>query len=264
MLYEGVLRKMLTEVADPIEYYLILDDSFLNVNQLLDKTISISFLRFECLNCSLQKKIFRQGFCYDCFMTLPQTAEWIINPELSKAHLGIEDRDLEYEKRVQLKPHIVYLANSSSVKVGVTRKTQIPTRWIDQGAHEAINIVEVPNRYLAGIAEVVLKNHISDKTNWRNMLTNTITDEDLNQWKENLKPYLPEEVQPYFVEDSEEVNFNFPVLQFPKTPKPLNLDKTHFYQGKLKGIKGQYLLFEDDTVLNIRSNEGRVIGLDVV
>src|SRR5690625_2562647 len=123
MLYEGVLRKMLTEFADPIEYYLNLDNAYINVNQLLDKTISISFLRYECLNCALQKKIFRQGFCYDCFMSLPQTADWIINPELSKAHLGIEERDLEYEKMVQLQPHVVYLANSSSVKVGVTRKS---------------------------------------------------------------------------------------------------------------------------------------------
>lgn len=95
------------------------------------------------------------------------------------------------------------------------------------------------------------------------MLTNNITDEDLNLWKENLKQYLPEEVQPYFIDTSEEVNFNFPVLQFPKNPKSLNLDKTPFYQGILKGIKGQYLIFEDDTVLNIRSNEGRVIGLEI-
>ena len=88
-----------------------------------------------------------------------------MHPELSTAHLDKEDRDLEYEKKVQLKPHVVYLANSSNVKVGVTRKSQIPTRWIDQGAHEAIEIVEVPNRYLAGITEVALKDYVADKTN---------------------------------------------------------------------------------------------------
>ncbi len=97
-----------------------------------------------------------------------------MRPELSKAHLDIEDRDLEFEKKMQLQPHVVYLANSSNVKVGVTRKAQIPTRWIDQGAHEAIEIVEVPNRYLAGITEVALKEHVSDKTNWRKMLTNQV------------------------------------------------------------------------------------------
>lgn len=107
------------------------------------------------------------GFCKSCFFEVPQAADWVMRPELSKAHLGIEERDLSYEKEMQLQPHIVYLANSSEVKVGVTRKSQIPTRWIDQGAHEAILLVEVPNRYLAGITEVALKNHISDKTNWR-------------------------------------------------------------------------------------------------
>ncbi len=95
-----------------------------------------------------------------------------MKPELSTAHLDIEDRDLDYEKRVQLQPHIVYLALSSEVKVGVTRKTQVPTRWIDQGAVQAIPIVEVPNRYLAGITEVALKNHFADKTNWQKMLKN--------------------------------------------------------------------------------------------
>src|SRR5699024_12472529 len=73
----------------------------------------------------LEKKIWRQGFCYNCFFEIPQAAEWIINPELSRAHLGIEDRDLEYEKKVQLQPHIVYLANSSSVKVGDRKSTRL-------------------------------------------------------------------------------------------------------------------------------------------
>src|SRR5690606_36206528 len=99
-----------------------------------------------------------------------------------------------------LQPHIVYLANSSNVKVGVTRKNQIPTRWIDQGAHEAIPIVEVPNRYLAGIAEVALKEHVSDKTSWPKMLRNDLQDVDLQAWREELRPYIPEAVAPYYME----------------------------------------------------------------
>ena len=126
--------------------------------------------------------------------------DWIMRPELSTAHLNKEDRDLEYEKKVQLQPHIVYLANSSNVKVGVTRKSQIPTRWIDQGAHEAIEIVEVPNRYLAGITEVALKDHVADKTNWRKMLRNDNVDEDLTEWRQRLKTYIPDEVKDYFIE----------------------------------------------------------------
>ena len=121
------------------------------------------------------------------FFRTPQAADWIMRPELSKAHLDQEERDLDYEKRVQLQPHIVYLANSSNVKVGVTRKTQVPTRWIDQGAQEALEIVEVPNRYLAGVTEVALKKYVSDKTNWREMLKGTATDENLEDWRQRLE-----------------------------------------------------------------------------
>ena len=264
MNYEGVLIKMQTEISSPIQYYLVFENDFLNVNQLLNKTLNISFLRYQCLNCGLEKKIFRQGFCYDCFYEIPQAADWIIRPELSTAHLDKEDRDLEFEKKVQLQPHIVYLANSSNVKVGVTRKTQVPTRWIDQGAHEAIEIVEVPNRYLAGITEVALKEHVSDKTNWRTMLKNKIEDVDLIEWRNKLKTYIPEEALKYFLENNTETQIKFPVLQYPAKPKSLNLEKTPSYKGVLKGIKGQYLLFEDDTVFNIRSNEGRVVNISIL
>lgn len=263
MNYEGVLTKMLAEYGSPIQYFLVFEDDFLNVNQLLDKKISIRFLHWQCLNCRLEKKIFRQGFCYDCFYKVPQAADWIINPELSQAHLGIEDRDLDYEKKAQLQPHVVYLANSSSVKVGVTRKSQIPTRWIDQGAHEAIEIVEVPNRYLAGITEVALKEFVSDKTNWRMMLKNDLKDEDLVAWRNKLKLHIPPEVIPYFLENNSETHINFPVLKYPENPKSLNLEKNPEYEGVLKGIKAQYLIFEDDTVLNIRGNEGFVVSITV-
>ena len=211
----------------------------------------------------MQKKVYRQGFCYDCFFEIPQAADWIIKPELSKAHLGIEDRDLDYESKVQLQPHIVYLANSSSVKVGVTRKTQVPTRWIDQGAHEAIEIVEVPNRYLAGITEIALKDHVSDKTNWRNMLKNDIKDEDLVEWRNKLRQFIPHEAIEYYLENNSETNIKFPVLKYPEKPKSLNLIKTPYFEGVLKGIKGQYLIFEDDTVFNVRSNEGLVVSITV-
>jgi hypothetical protein len=187
-----------------------------------------------------------------------------MRPELSTAHLDKEDRDLDYEKKVQLQPHIVYLANSSNVKVGVTRKSQVPTRWIDQGAHEAIEIVEVPNRYLAGITEVALKNHVGDKTNWRTMLKNDIQDENLVEWRERLKQYIPDEAKDYFIANNSETNLEFPVEKYPEKPKSLNLVKVEHYTGKLLGIKGQYLIFEDDTVFNIRSNEGLVVRIEIL
>ena len=263
MNYQGVLTKMQTEFSSPIQYYLIFETDFINMNQLLNKSLKISFVKYECLNCRLDKPIYRQGFCKSCFFDIPQAADWIIRPELSTAHLDKEDRDLEYEKKVQLQPHIVYLANSSNVKVGVTRKSQVPTRWIDQGAHEALEIVEVPNRYLAGITEVALKSHVADKTNWRKMLKNDVEDENLIDWRERLKTFIPDEALAYFIENNSETDLEFPVLKYPEKPSSLNLLKSQEYIGKLVGIKGQYLIFEDQTVFNIRANEGLVVDLNI-
>ena len=263
MTYQGVLQKMQTEFLSPIQYYLVFEDSFLNVNQLIGKEISISFEGYQCLNCGKQKKIFRQGYCYDCFMSSASVGDWIMKPELSTAHLDIEDRDLDYEKSVQLQPHIVYLALSSNVKVGVTRKTQVPTRWIDQGAIEAIPIVEVPNRYLAGITEVALKDHFADKTSWQKMLKNNVPNADLILERNNVLQWLPEEIKPYFAKEQELYKINFPIENYPTKINSLNIEKTPSFTGKVNGIKGQYLLFEDGTVFNIRSNEGIVVKIEV-
>ena len=261
MQYQGVLRKMQTELANPIQYYMIFDDDFLNVNQILNRELRIEFLKYQCLNCGRDRPIFRQGFCRSCFFETPAAGDWIMRPELSTAHLDKADRDLEYEKKMQLQPHIVYLANSSNIKVGVTRKSQIPTRWIDQGAHEAIEIMEAPNRYLAGITEVALKSHLSDKTNWRKMLTNEVTDQNLAEWRDKLKDFIPEEAAEYYLNNRNELELEFPVLKYPEKVKSLNLDKTPEFSGILQGIKGQYLIFADNTVFNVRGNEGYYVSL---
>jgi hypothetical protein len=263
MIYQGTLSKMQTEFGNPIQYYLVFENSFLNMNQLLGNDIEIEFQGYQCLNCGKAKKIFRQGFCYDCFMSSPAVGDWIMKPELSTAHLDIEDRDLAYEKRVQLQPHVVYLALSSEVKVGVTRKTQVPTRWIDQGAVQAIPIVEVPNRYLAGITEVALKNHFTDKTNWQKMLRNEVNHFDLIAERNKVFDLLPNEIKEYFPKEEKIIQLDFPVLQYPKKVTSLNLDKTPNFLGKLAGIKGQYLLFEDGTVFNVRSYEGYVVKMSL-
>lgn len=263
MTFEGTLTKMETENTKPIQYYLIFENNFLNVNQLINREIEILHKGYQCLNCKKAKKVFRQGFCYDCFMSSPAAADWIMKPELSKAHLDEEDRDLEYEKRVQLQPHIVYLALSSEVKVGVTRKTQVPTRWIDQGAVQALPVLEVPNRYLAGIAEVALKNHFSDKTNWQKMLRNDLSHADLHGEKERLKQWLPDEVLPYFLVTDELWELQYPVEHFPAKVSSLNLLKTPRFSGRVIGIKGQYLLFEDGTVFNVRTFEGYVVSITI-
>lgn len=262
MQYEGVLTKMQTESGAPIQYYLVFENSFLHMNQLMGKPLELSFLGYQCLACSKRKKVWRQGLCWDCFTTSPAAGEWIIKPELCTAHLGIEDRDLEYEKRVQLQPHIVYLALCTEVKVGVTRKTQIPTRWIDQGACSAIPLVEVPNRYLAGISEIALKNFYTDKTNWKKMLLQQFHSTDLTEEYTKALRHLPDEVKSYCFDTLPEVmSFEFPSLACPSDVKTLYLDKAGSFSGTLVGIRGQYLIFEDGTVLNIRNAEGLMVRL---
>lgn len=262
-MFQGVLTKMKSHYGMPIQYYLEFENDFLHLNELLGKPLEIEFLGHECLSCHMSKPIFRQGFCKNCFFETPSAGDWIMRPELSKAHLDIEDRDLEFEKKVQLQPHVVYLAVSSNLKVGVTRKSQIPTRWIDQGAIAAIPIVETPNRYLAGITEVALKTYYSDKTNWRQMLQQNPILLDLHVEKEKSLEYLPKEVKPYIVRNAPPTHLEFPVTAYPKKVKSLNIEKTLSYRGILTGVKGQYLMFEDQTVFNIRSNEGVLVKLSI-
>jgi len=265
MFFEFVLTKMRSELSLPIQYYLVWKSNFLNVNQLLNKVISLEHIGFECLNCGLERKIFRQGFCYGCFYSSPLTGDWIIRPELSTAHLNIENRNLEYEKKVQLQPHIVYFSLSSHLKVGVTRKTQIPYRWIDQGAVLALPIVEVPNRYLAGITEVALKKHFSDRTNFRKMLQNQIVSIDLKREKNKVKAILPKEIIPYYQDDCDQITeIKYPIWQYPQKINALNIERNPIYKGQLVGIKGQYLLFKDQNVLNLRNFEGYKVRISVV
>ena len=191
------------------------------------------------------------------------SGDWVMKPELSKAHLDIEDRDLEYERKIQLQDHIVYLSKTSGIKVGVTRSNNKTTRWIDQGAIEAIELIEVPNRYLAGIAEVKLKDKFSDKTNWRKMLTNNIEEGNIIDIKEDALDILGSEFKDYFKTDNKVFKFNYYRENQIDSVKSASLKKTDTIEGKLIGIKGQYLIFEDSTVFNVRSNEGYKVDITI-
>lgn len=263
MTFEGQLRKMISEYSDPVHYYLDLKNDFLDVNAQIGKKIRIFHHHNECLGCGLDKEIFRMGYCKNCFFTLPQANESIIRPELSTAHLGIEQRNLEWEKEFELKPHITYLAVSSELKVGVTRESQIPTRWIDQGASSAIVFAKTENRYQAGMIEVALKEHLADKTNYQKMLKNEIPEIDLVYEKDLYKIYIPEEESGFFVNDNKIYTINYPVSIYPKKIKNLNLGRDKEYVGILTGIKGQYWIFEDDTVWNVRGHEGFYVIIDI-
>ncbi|HUH36123.1 MAG TPA: DUF2797 domain-containing protein [Moheibacter sp.] len=263
MIIEGQIRKMITEIAHPIQYYMDLNGDFLDVNQQLGKKIQLTHDHNVCVGCGFDKSLFRMGFCKNCFFTLPQANENILRPELSTAHLGIEKRDLAWEKTFELQPHIVYLAASAEVKVGVTRASQLPTRWIDQGASAAIILAKTNNRYEAGMIEVALKEHLTDKTSYQRMLKNEILSVDLVQMKEKMKLFVPEAFAQFISEDDSVTVLDYPVMQFPKKIQSLKLDNHNVYEGTLVGIKAQYWIFEDQTVWNVRAHEGRYVKIEL-
>ncbi|WP_222931405.1 DUF2797 domain-containing protein [Xanthovirga aplysinae] len=256
---------MKVQLQEPVRYQLQMNEGIVDMNELIGHPIHMAYSgQINCIVCGRKiKKAFGQGFCYPCFINAPENSECIIRPELCRAHEGI-GRDPEWEKNNHLQPHTVYLALSSALKVGVTRDTQIPTRWIDQGAWKALTLAETPNRYLAGCIEVALKNHLSDKTHWQKMLKNILAeDTDLMEEKEKIKQLIPEEFQQYFHSSSEITEIHYPVQAYPTKVKSINLDKTPEFEGNLMGIKGQYLIFEDERVINLRKFSGYFVELSV-
>lgn len=256
---------MRSEFADPVKYFLPLGESELSMNEVIGKSVSLRFAgQINCIACGKKTKTsFGQGFCYNCLQTSPEASETIMRPELSKAHLGIA-RDMEWAREHDLIDHFVYLAVSGELKVGVTRHHQVPTRWIDQGASEAIILAKTPNRHIAGVIEVFLKNFFSDKTNWQSMLKNkSVQEYNLPEEKLNARQLLPAELQQYFYSDNQIWQFNYPVLSFPEKVISVSFDKEPVISGILNGIKGQYLIFADGKVLNIRKHSGYFLEISV-
>lgn len=263
MQFSGQILKMISQNGQPIQYFLNLNKDLLNLNQLFDKTLNIKHIGYQCVNCGRDEKIYRMGFCKKCFFESPYASDTIIRPELSTAHLGVAERDLEVEKSIQLVPHIVYLSYTGDVKVGVTREAQIPTRWIDQGATFALPIAHTDNRYEAGMIEVELKKHLNDKTNYRKMLQDTFEEKvDLLDFREKIADYFPNDFKKFAVMDQDVVALDFP-YSAPEKVTTFTLDKKPEFSGILKGIKGQYLHFEGDDFINVRGHEGYVIELNI-
>ena len=261
MQFKGQILKMFSVLGTPIQYYLNLSGDLLNMNQLFGKNFKIRHSGYECVNCGKDEKLYRMGFCKKCFFESPYASDTILKPELSTAHLGIAERDLEVEKEIQLQPHIVYLAYTGDVKVGVTRESQVPTRWIDQGATFAIPIAKTTNRYEAGVIEVELKKHLADKTNWRKMLQDTLEDDlDLIAFRNQIADLFPKESKQFAIDEKEVCKMDFP-YEAPDKINSFTLESKPEFEGILKGIKGQYLHFEGGNFINIRAHEGYVVDL---
>ena len=269
----GHVRKMRTEDGDPVRYTLPLDDETVAMNPLLGKTIGLRHTgNIHCVACGRKTpKSFNQGHCFPCLRRLASCDGCIVRPEQCHYHLGT-CREPAWGEANCLRPHVVYLANSSGVKVGITRETQVPTRWIDQGAAQALPIARVASRRLSGLMEVAFKEHVSDRTDWRRMLKGEPESVDLIESRESLfarcdgaLSKLTDEhdsEQPEFIVDAESRAFHYPVLEYPEKVTAINLDKNPQAEGTLLGIKGQYLIL-DTGVLNVRKYGGYEIAFSV-
>ena len=258
----GQLAKMQVELDQQVQYFLPLDDHREPLNALLGKQIRLEYLGdIHCIHCGKRsKKSFSQGYCYPCFTKLPQCDTCIMSPEKCHYEQGT-CRDPSWGEEYCFTDHYVYLANSSGVKVGITRGSQIPTRWIDQGATQAMPIFRVKSRYQAGLIEDCLREHVADRTHWQKMLKGNSDPVDLEEIRDSIiaqsesglsaieQKFGLLAIQRLYHQQT--VDINFPVLEFPEKVKSLNFDKQPIVEGVLQGIKGQYLIL-DTGVINIR------------
>ncbi len=258
MIAATILKKLIAADGDPIQYHLHTEEGLVLLNDFIGKELTLEFSgNIFCKSCGRQtRKSFSQGFCYPCFRSAPEASPCIIRPELCEAHLN-KGRDVEWEQQYHNQPHVVYLAASSAVKVGVTQASNIPTRWIDQGASSAVIIARTPHRQIAGKIEVALKEQFTDKTHWQKMLRNDVLKEVNFQESFNTAlNSIPDELKDYLYLDSSLFNGSYPVLEYPRKVVSFNQEKAPSINGVLNGIKGQYLIFDGGKVINIRKYQG--------
>ena len=239
-------------------------DELIHMNALIGKKISLKYEgNIFCLSTGDKiKKSYIQGFSYKPFMSLACCDICIVKPNLCHYHKGT-CREPEWGEKNCMAPHIVYLANTSKMKIGITRKSQVPTRWMDQGASYALPILECKDRYSAGLIEAEISKHISDKTNWRDMLKGVLEEEDLEAKREEIYEDFADLLDDMEAEDVEDslTEIKYPVEQYPEKVSSLSFDKKPLIEGTLWGIKGQYLIL-DTGVLNIRKHQGYEIELN--
>jgi len=260
----GPIRKLAASGTDPVDYVLPIGDEKLPLAPFLGRTLRLDFEgEILCLHCArVTRKSFGQGYCFPCYRKLARCDGCIVKPELCHYATGT-CREPAWGEAHCLIPHFVYLANSSALKVGITRAHLATTRWIDQGAVQALPVLRVATRLESGLAEVALKVHVSDRTDWRAMLRGEPEPVDLEGARDALLDRIaasglgrPGERLP----EARPVRIRFPVLEYPRALISLNLEKSPRVEGTLLGIKGQYLIF-DTGVLNVRKYAGYQIRI---
>lgn len=270
LLGQGTIRKMRTVLDAPVRYSLPLGDTSVAMNGLLGQWLSLRHSgRIECVACGREtRKSFNQGYCYPCFKRLAECDLCILRPETCHFHLGT-CRDPAWAGDHCMQAHVVYIANSSGLKVGITRESQLPTRWIDQGASQAVPVFRVRNRLHSGLIEVTLKRYVSDRTDWRRMLKGNDRLPDLagkaaailDTARTDLDALAESRADLHWeLLDGEVTEITYPVEAFPAKVMSHSLDKADTVSGVLQGIKGQYLIM-DSGVINMRKFAGYEIGL---
>lgn len=253
------------DTTQPVQYQLPLGHELLPMNKHIGHRIRLVYQNeINCIACGRKtSKSFNQGYCYPCFRSLAACDMCIMKPETCHYAKGT-CREPQWGEAHCFRPHYVYLANSSGIKVGITRETQIPTRWIDQGASQALPVFRVASRMQSGLLEMVLKQHVSDRTDWRKMLKAEAEPLDLAAIRDELLASCEDEIEDIRQQqgdgeieavEADIVSIVFPVRQYPEKVKSLNFDKQPQIEGQLLGIKGQYLIL-DSGVLNIRKFAG--------
>ena len=267
----GIVRKMRSRLGQPVSYSARLDDNEIALNPLIDQQLKLIFSgSIYCIHCNRKtNKSFNQGYCYPCFQKLAQCDSCIIHPERCHFEQGT-CREPAWGEKYCMQDHIVYLANSSGLKVGITRATQVPTRWIDQGATQALAIMRVRSRLQSGTLEMAFKQHVADKTNWRDMLKGKAAELDMAGERDRLLAACEEDVKELMarfgffaisvLKGIDAVSIDYPVQAYPEKIASLNFDKEPVVSGTLKGIKGQYLIF-DSGVINLRRFSGYEVEL---
>ena len=271
ILASGTVRKMRTSLEDPVQYTMLLGGHEIPLNQYLGRQLQLDYQGvINCVHCDRKtNKSFNQGYCYPCFRRLAQCDSCIISPE--KCHYAAGTcREPQWGEEHCMIDHFVYLANTSGLKVGITRGSQVPTRWMDQGASQAQAIFRVSSRLHSGLVEVVFKNHVADKTHWQAMLKGPAQPRDLEEARCQLMEACAVDIEQLrqqqglqaitVLEGEPQTCISYPVLEYPVKVKSVNLDKTPGVRGTLMGIKGQYLIF-DTGVINMRKYGGYQLSL---
>jgi len=273
MKISGNLQKMTSAHDQPVSYGLPVGEEIIPLNKYIGQQLTLQYEgEINCIACGRKtNKSFNQGYCFPCMRSLAECDMCIVRPEQCHFHEG-SCRDENWAQSHCMQDHIVYLANSSGLKVGITRISQVPTRWIDQGATQALPIFRVSQRYHSGLMEVILKNHISDRTDWRKMLKGDAEPIDLATKRDELMQVCEPEISALQeklgrdavrpLTDEEVTRVEYPVTVYPAKIISLNFDKQSRIHSTLQGIKGQYLIFESG-VINMRKFAGYKITFQV-